>query len=561
MNRCRQFRALLRAFTRRFVEHELLASRGDVTEAVSNVIAILAAFGMAVSYFVMMKHIFRVQVSRAQLYVVAWTDEQFLITIAIAVAGLFVIVCWDTLFPDLTDCLVISSLPVSMATVFAAKLTAVFRVFLLLTFSANIVPLIVFSALMATGTGRPVIEFAIVHAAVISAACLFVFCATAAFQGVLTLILPYRLFRRVSAYVQFLLLVLILLMFFATPNIESEAALVSHQTAAKLIPVFWFWGLYQAALSIGLPEAWALAKISMCGLGVSMIVAILAYSAGYARYVRRTVEGSGLAPADRPRRRARLDMLAGMLLKDARERAVFQFAARTIARSRMHRLILAGYLSLGLTYVLIGVMAMVGSGGWRAVYRPNIVVAAVPMLLSFFALLGLRVLFSVPAELEANWAFRITERKQPEAEMSAIRKLMLVFGVVPAAVLSFAVYPAIWDTALAIRHAVLVTMVIFIAMQAMMYGLRKIPFTCSYLPGKRNLKVMFLIYGVLFSSIAYGVARVELWAARDPFRFVVAVASGVAALAVIAWLRRGDEWLGFIYDEKPDWEQIKMQFT
>ncbi len=561
MNRRRQFRALLRAFTRRFVEHELLASRGDITEAVSNVVAILIAFGMAVSYLVLMKHIFGVRVSRSQLYIVAWTDEQFFITIAIAVAGLFVIVCWDTLFPDLTDCLVISPLPVSMATVLAAKLTAVFRVFLLLTFSANIAPLVIFSILLGRGTGTSIIEWAMVHGAVIAVASLFVFCATVAFQGVLTLVMPYRLFRRVSAYVQFALLVLILLMFFAAPSIESEAALAEHRTASLAVPVYWFWGLYQAALSRPQPEAWALAKVSLCGLGLSVLIGIAAHSAGYARYVRRTAEGSGLPPADRPRRRARLDVLAAALMKNSRERAVFQFTVRTIARSRMHRLILAGYLSLGLTYALVGMMTMAGSGGWRAMLRPNFVVAAVPMLLSFFVLLGLRALFSVPAELEANWAFRITERSQPEAEMSAIRKLMLVFAVAPATVLSFALYPAMWGMGLGLRHSVLGTMVIVIAMQAMMYGLRKIPFTCSYLPGKRNLKVMFVIYGVLFSSIAYSVARVELWAARDPFRFAVAIASGAAALAAIAWQRRGDEWLGFVYDEKPDWEQIKMQFT
>jgi hypothetical protein len=361
-----------------------------------------------------------------------------------------------------------------------------------------------------------------------------------ALQGLLINVLSYRVYRRTSAYIQFLLLAAILIMFFATPDLRRPEEL-AH---LRYIPAFWFVGLYHAVLGTPSPEAWELAHYAVYGLAIAFAVAVVSYSAGYGRFVRRAVEDSGLAPAP-PRQRLRwLRAFADRyLLRDGRERAVFHFVRRTVMRSRMHRLILAGYLSVGLTYALLGF-------------------AGAPLVLSFFALLGLRVLFSVPVDLGANWLFRITERPRPTAELSAIWKLMFSAAVAPMTVLSLPVYSLLWGPGLALRHVVLITLLALIAVEALLGDFRKIPFTCSYLPGKSNLKMMFVVYGVTFSSIAWAVTHVEMWAAREPLRFVIAAAACAAVLALLIRRRRGERgWIGFLYDEKPDWQAISLEFT
>ena len=49
-----------------------------------------------------------------------------------------------------------------------------------------------------------------------------------------------------------------------------------------------------------------------------------------------------------------------------------------------------------------------------------------------------------------------------------------------------------------------------------LYQFQKIPFACSYLPGKANLNVRLGLYAMLFLLGADFGVQIELWAMRDP---------------------------------------------
>jgi hypothetical protein len=69
----------------------------------------------------------------------------------------------------------------------------------------------------------------------------------------------------------------------------------------------------------------------------------------------------------------------------------------------------------------------------------------------------------------------------------------------------------------------------FLLADRALYQFRKIPFACSYLPGKANLKLKLGIYGILFLFLADVGVQIEFWAMQKPARFLVLSAVLLAA--------------------------------
>ncbi|HWR50382.1 MAG TPA: hypothetical protein VN428_04715 [Bryobacteraceae bacterium] len=554
-----QFHALRRAFARRFMEHEILAAAGDVLQPLADFLGILIAFGIAIAYMLIRTHVLGPPMSIAERELAAWSDELLMLTIAVSVAAAFIILFWDTLFPDLTDARILPALPVRMRTVFAAKLAAVLPIYGVLALAVNAFPLFVFPVILSCYTQRGFCEWFAPQAAATAAATVFVFCASVMLQGILINVLPYRLFRRVSVYVQGLLLAGVMVLLFSALGFSPLPGSPVPQNAVWL-PSWWFVGLYHGFLGTASPEAWRLAGI---GVGATVLAAgggALGYGLGYARFVRRTVEGAGAVRERERRRTGTLNHLTRFLARDPRERAVLNFVARTLARSGTHRLVLGAFLSLGFICVLITLGPLVRDRGWQALASPNAPVAGILIVLPFFGLLGTRISFSVPAELGANWLFRFTEGRGPAGVLAAVRKFMLLATVAPAAIAALAIYPALWGFAPGLRLTALIVLIELVVLEAMVWTFRKVPFTCSYLPGKANLKVTIGFYIGGFLGLAFVASREALWCAWHPARFVIVAAVLMLALAAMTLARRRDrEWGGFVYEETPEWQPIRME--
>jgi hypothetical protein len=72
-----------------------------------------------------------------------WVMEHFLIATTMVVVSLFSVLCWDSIFPDKRDVLVLAPLPIRANTLFRAKLAA-----LIAALSLSVVSLNVFSGLV-----------------------------------------------------------------------------------------------------------------------------------------------------------------------------------------------------------------------------------------------------------------------------------------------------------------------------------------------------------------------------------------------------------------------------
>lgn len=554
-----QFRAMRRAFTRRFMEHEILAAAGDVLQPLADLLGILVAFGCAIAYMLIRTHVLGPPMSIAEHELAAWSDELFMMTIAVSVAAAFVILFWDTLFPDLTDARILPAFPVRMRTVFVAKLAAVLPVYGALALAVNAFPLFVFPVIMSCYTPLSFWEWFAPQAAATAAATVFVFCASVMLQGILINVLPYRLFHRVSAYVQGLLLAGVMVLFFSALGFAPRPGAPVPENAVWL-PAWWFVGLYHGFLGTASPEAWRLAGIAVAATALAAGGGVLGYTLGYARFVRRTVEGAG-AGSERVQGRTGIAIrLTRLVAREPRQRAILNFVARTLARSRTHRLVLGGFVSLGAFYVIITLGPLVRHRGWQALARPNPLIAGILIVLPLFALLGIRVSFSLPADLGANWLFRITEGSGPRRELAAVRKFMLLAVVAPSAAAALAFFPAVWGFGPGLRVTVLIVLLALTVLETMVLSFRKVPFTCSYLPGKANLKAMIGFYVIGCFGFVYAASMEVFWCASRPARFLTVAGVLVLGLTALIVARlREREWAGFVYEETPAWQPIKME--
>jgi hypothetical protein len=151
-----------------------------------------------------------------------------------------------------------------------------------------------------------------------------------------------------------------------------------------------------------------------------------------------------------------------------------------------------------------------------------------------FAVIGTRVAFSIPLDLRGNWTFRVTgARRVPEC-LAGSRRALLLLSAAPVWMASAGFCFWLWPWRAAAGHLAILALIALILAELCLYGFHKIPFTCSYLPGKSQvhlaiLGAVFLLH-FLVLSIAY-----EPQALEDPARFVPALVGLALVWACARW--------------------------
>jgi len=162
---------------------------------------------------------------------------------------------------------------------------------------------------------------------------------------------------------------------------------------------------------------------------------------------------------------------------------------------------------------------------------------------------GTRAVCAMPIALPANWVFRVTAVHSPPAYFAAVRKAIFTVAALPVWMAAGAVYFAIWPAGSAAQHLGMMAALGLLVFERALAHFRKIPFACSYLPGKANLHIRLGAFGVLFLAVADQGASLEFWAMRRGMRFAILLGI-IAAMAAWAWRRtrmyaKGDSIIQF----------------
>jgi len=516
-----QFGVLRRQFLLRVIDLEALSIQADIPRFLGQFAGVLMMFSIIRALGLLIHP----PLTPAAQFSLAWRTEQSFISSMMLVTGLIAVISWDNIFPDRRDVMVLSPLPVTPRTILFAKLAA----------SCAILGLAVLALNFASGLALPLVlggipRFPRIFAAywfTIISATIFIYGAVLTVQGFTALLLPRHHFLRLSALLQLAAFGLFLGTYFIQPALDTPAALAAagSQRLLNWSPSFWFFALFNQ-LSGSLPSrfawlahrAWLGLAIAVCGATVSLLLC-------YLRTMKKTVEEPDLVPGARGWRWApRL----GSPLKTA----IVLFSVRSLTRSRHHRVAFAFYLSIVFAIAISALKEAMSTPALQPL-TPDFLMSTLMMMC--LAVLGLRSVFSLPISLNANWVLRVTQLYPSEEYIAATRRTLLLLAVLPvwlcAALLSLCFKPLLQSAA----HLMVLALVGFILTDLSLIGVSKIPFACSYLPGKSNIQYMFWGFVVIFVPIARMFANYEQHALHLSFQYA-AMISALTAIALELWL-------------------------
>src|SRR5438128_7145444 len=131
-----EYRRLVRHFSSRLFESDVIARGGNLTETIVTIVALLAATGIVLAYVTGMA-LMNPRNSGNVREALLWANREFLLSLSMVLTAVLSIVSWDSVFPDRTDCIILTQLPLRMRTVMAAKLTTLLAAFVITVTAAN----------------------------------------------------------------------------------------------------------------------------------------------------------------------------------------------------------------------------------------------------------------------------------------------------------------------------------------------------------------------------------------------------------------------------------------
>jgi hypothetical protein len=478
-----QFQVLCRQFLFRMVDLEILSADGDIKQLLGQFAALL----VWVSSFIALGGLMvggGPPKNPISVIAISWGGAHFLIATTMLIVGLFAVLSWDSSFPDRRDVLVLAPLPVRPRMLFSAKVAALGAALGLTVAAFNGAvsltwPLFVFSP-PGSGLIGCFRAFAAYWIAVLSAGA-FVFCSLLGLQG-LAAQLPRRYFLRISSVLQMAAFVLLVCGYVLEPSIfHPQALATTNPRTLAWWPTYWFFGLFEVLNGWKFPFFPQLARRAVAGLSIAAFGAGTAYLLSYLRTIRRVVEEPDIIPG----------ASGGAWLPPfgrAVHTAVVQFAVRSLMRSRQHRVILAFYMGIGFAVVTL----YVKSGARDVAWTVNGPLMANSIVVLCYLITGARMVIGMPLHLRANWVFQVTAMRPTAEYFEASRRTMLLLSAAPVCLGAAIVFFAIWPWRVAAGHSAVLLLLSLGLVDAFLFRFRKIPFTCSYLPGKSHFHMMFL---------------------------------------------------------------------
>ena len=467
-------------------------------------------------------------------------DDMFMLGAAMLVGALVTLLVSSSLFPDERDFRILGVLPVKRSVIFGAKLTALAMFvggFIVLTLGA-LLPLFLLTT--RNPWGEHVFAARLLAWLVSSAAAAaFAILTVTAAAGLLGLMHSSARLQAIATSAKSAALgALVVSVPFVVRLSDMGGAMASGQTWLLFVPPAWFVGLERVLT--GAPEPWfaTLATVAVAALvSVALVVAAI-YAVLFRDFERLVLRPPVSTPARAAAGSRRLSKAPASYL------AVRLFAGATLRRGALQQGLLVGLTACGFAVAAHGLTG----NGWPGAAMWT------PFAMMFACGLGVRASLALPIEHRANWIFRVTEDHDARADqLRAVNDIATIWVVVAPMAASL---PVLWAAigARAVIGAAVVGVVGLLFVHVVLLDWRRIPFTCSYLPGKR-----FIAQSLFVSAGAYAV-----FVLTGQWILQTAISSTVAAIALISlgsalayWLRgrRLDAWTKrplMFEDEFPD---------
>jgi len=363
----------------------------------------------------------------------------------------------QSLFPDETDFRVLTPLPLVRPVVFGAKLAALalFAGLFTVTTHLAVTPLIgLISAGRWAVAALPLSVLAFWAAGF--GASIFSLLAVVAVNGLLIVFLPRGYVHGATAVTRSAMIGALML---ALPGVMALPAqgvrLAAHSPLMLLVPPAWFLGVERVLLGRADAYFTQLAEIAATAFGCVALIAAGTYAILYRRFDRVMLRSFTVS-----RRGAR------------------DFTAATLRRSALHQ------------GVLVGVSACAVAVAGNFLVRGGLereTAAGIPFVLIFVLGFAARSALVLPVEPKANWIFRMTEHRASRAgQLRPAERVITKFAVALPVALTL---PLQWFVAgpRALVSAAITAAFGLLWAEILLHDWRRIPFTCSYMPGKTTI--------------------------------------------------------------------------
>lgn len=533
---------LVRLFMNRIL-HGNNGGEDELNLSLGLVLILLAIPGGFISLFLFDKYGSLLRWLRGQqkldVLVAAMPDEYFFIVLSMTVTGVVALWWWDSIFPDRRDFENLVPLPIPTSRIFLANAVALLLLAGLFTVDVNAASSILFPAVV--GASQPslafVVRFAGVHALVVMLASVFSFFAVFATVGMLMLLLPYWLFRRISLHLRSLIVIGLLAALSTSFAVPRMVAHMASRSLLRFLPSVWFLGLCQLLRGRVDPGLAHLGRVAPPAVACVCLVAVGAYALCYRRCFVRLPELAGVSQRRLGARTAWIfRLLDRFVLRTRIEQAGYRFVMKTLLRNEAHALALGGLAALGVVMASGALFSAFDGKGLKALPSPGVL--SIPLILSYCLLMGIWLIFDIPANPSANWIFQVLLDKNARSVALARRVMMSLvwpwlFGI------ALPVYFHFWGWRVALVHTALVAAWSALLSEVLLVRFRKIPFTCTYPPFQHSAVVAVIVYGLGFLGFAGMTSEVEFAMFMNPVVGIVFLVIGLAVWGILGRVRRG----------------------
>ena len=218
-----QYRCLTRHFARGFLENDLLAPDEGMQAMLAPLLAAIAAPGLTLPTVWLVSYGWPFATAE-EFQALVVRHELILVVFPMLVVGLVATLQWDSLYPDERDRAVLGPLPVSTATLFCAKASALFLFVGLFAVAANGLTSVCYPlvANVRPQPGSPGLGATfLAHLVSTFGAALFTGLVVVAAPGALQVILPPRAFRATASILQLASVLALVLSFLFVPFLLS----------------------------------------------------------------------------------------------------------------------------------------------------------------------------------------------------------------------------------------------------------------------------------------------------------------------------------------------------